>query len=229
VLRVGQERRKYYEMTMSETAIAERRRVSRFIHDHLGHNLGYLHLKLDQLVSQKNLESHETIENDLEHLRSAAYESYEFVRGTLETLHRQTTPQLTNQLSEYAHKIARRADFKIEFMTTGKPVVLPIEVNQAIFYAFEEALSNIEKYARASKVDVCVEWGAEGVELRISDDGIGFDADKVNTDRHFGLGILRERMEKVFGQVTLNTSENSGTVVSIRVPNSPVHRLGASL
>jgi signal transduction histidine kinase len=53
-LTTGQERKKYYEMTTSETALAERRKVSLYLHDHLGHNLSYLHFKLDQLVNMKN-------------------------------------------------------------------------------------------------------------------------------------------------------------------------------
>jgi signal transduction histidine kinase len=226
VLNAGQERKKYYEMTSSETALAERRKVSRYLHDHLGHNLSYLHFKLDQLVTMKNQISLETISSDLEHMRKAAQESYELVRGTLETIRPETVPLLTNLLLEHARKISRRANFEIDFKTIGKPVPLPIDVNRAIFYVFEEALCNTEKYAQASKVNVLAEWGENNFDLTISDDGIGFNSENIDTDQHFGLEILRERMDKVCGQVSLSTAENSGTTVFVRVPKPSMPQLG---
>lgn len=226
VLKAGQERKKYYEMTTSETALAERRKVSRYLHDHLGHNLSYLHFKLDQLVNTKEEISLETVVGDLEHMRKAAQESYEIVRGTLETIRPETVPLLTNLLLEHARKISKRANLEIDFKTMGRPEPLPIDVNRAVFYVFEEALSNTEKYARASKVDVRAEWGEDNFALTISDNGVGFDPENVNSDQHFGLEILRERIDKVKGQVTLRTSENSGTTVFVSVPKPTLLKRG---
>jgi signal transduction histidine kinase len=226
VLKAGQERKKYYEMTTSETALAERRKVSRYLHDHLGHNLSYLHFKLDQLVNSQDQISPEVFAEDLEHMRKAAQESYEIVRGTLETIRPETVPLLTNLLLEHARKISKRANLEIDFKTMGKPVPLPIDVNRAIFYVFEEALCNTEKYAKASKVNVLAEWKEDNFALTISDNGIGFDPENVNADEHFGLEILHERIDKVKGQVTLSTSENSGTTVFVSVPKPPIPQLG---
>jgi signal transduction histidine kinase len=225
ILKAGQERRKYYQMAASETALAERRKVSRYLHDHLGHNLSYLHFKLDQLVSMEDQDATETIADDLEHMREAAHESYEIVRGTLETIRPETAPLLTNLLLEHARKISQRANFEIDFKTLGKAAVLPIEVNRAIFYVFEEALSNIEKYANASKVNVLAEWNEDCFTLTISDNGIGFDPENVNADQHFGLEILHERIDKVRCQVTLSTSESEGTTVFVRVPKPFMHQI----
>ena len=226
VLKAAQERKKYNEMTASETALAERRRVSLYLHDHLGHNLSYLHFKLDQLVSMENEISLETMVSDLKHMRKAAQESYEIVRGTLETLRPETTPVLTNLLLEHARNMSKRANLEIDFKTKGKPAPLPVEVNRAIFYVFEEALSNTEKYAQASKVNVLAEWSRDSFALTISDNGVSFDPESVNIDHHFGLEILRERMQQVNGQVTLHTSKNSGTTVLVQVPQVPVYQLG---
>jgi signal transduction histidine kinase len=109
---------------------------------------------------------------------------------------------------------------KIDFRTHGKPSALAPDVQRAVFYAFEESLSNAEKHAQASRIDILADWSTDRLKLTISDDGIGFDPHAVNTDRHFGMEILNERMAKVNGRITLTTSENTGTVVSIRVPNS---------
>jgi signal transduction histidine kinase len=225
-LKAGQDRQVLQEMLTSETALAERRSVSHYLHDHLGQSLGYLHLKMDQLLTNKAQLSLSTVLNDLELMRSAADESYGIVRGVLETMRPETTQTLTNLLLEYARKLSQRANFKLDFKTSGKPLFLPAEAQSAAFYAFEELLSNVEKHARATKVVIRANWSPSELTLTISDDGVGFDPQQVNSDQHFGLEILNERMARVNGQVTLITSENTGTVANILVPVSAESRLG---
>ena len=151
-LKAGQDRQVLQEMLTSETALAERRSVSHYLHDHLGQSLGYLHLKMDQLLTNKGQLSLETVLDDLELMRNAADESYGIVRGVLETMRPETTLSLTNLLLEYARKLSQRAQFKLDFKTKGKPVLLSEEAQSAAFYAFEELLSNVEKHAKATKV-----------------------------------------------------------------------------
>ena len=228
-LQAGQDRRAFFEMRTSETALAERREVSHYLHDHLGQSLGYLHIKMDQLLMEKDKLSFDTVFDDLEQMQEAVNESYEIVRGILETIHSETAPSLTNLLMEHARKISQRSNLMLDFKTRGKPASLPSDVQRAVFYAFEESLSNAEKHARASKIDILAEWGQDNFMLTISDDGIGFDPHSIDTDQHFGMEILNERMAKVNGHITLTTSENSGTVVNIHVPNSPNRRLGGDI
>ena len=58
---------------------------------------------------------------------------------------------------------------------------------------------------------------------------MGFAPEEVNTDQHFGLEILRERLEQVGGQVSLVTAEKLGTTVSVRVPIPVLHQIGGRL
>jgi nitrate/nitrite-specific signal transduction histidine kinase len=219
-LQAGQERQAFYEMRSSETALAERREVSHYLHDHLGQSLGFLHIKMDQLIMEKDSLSVKKVFADLEQMRAAVNESYEIVRGILETIHAETSPSLTNLMVEYARKISQRSNLKIDFQTRGKPVSLAPDIQRAVFYAFEESLSNAEKHSQASKIDILADWSKDRFKLTISDDGVGFNPEAVDTDQHFGMEILNERMAKVNGRITLTTSENSGTVVNIRVPHS---------
>jgi Signal transduction histidine kinase len=225
-LKAGQDRQVLQEMLTSETALAERRSVSHYLHDHLGQSLGYLHLKMDQLLTNKGQLSLGTVLEDLELMRNAADESYGIVRGVLETMRPETTQTLTNLLLEYARKLSQRANFKLDFKTSGKPVLLPEQAQSAAFYAFEELLSNVEKHARATKVTIRADWSPGELSLSISDNGVGFDPQGVNSDQHFGLEILNERMAKVNGHVSLITSGNSGTAANILVPVTSQIRLG---
>ena len=228
-LKGGQERHAFYEMRTSEAALAERREVSHYLHDHLGQSLGYLHIKMDQLIIERDKLTLDRVYDDLSKMREAVNDSYEIVRGILETIHEETAPSLTNLLMEHARKISQRSNLEIDFKAKGNPVPLPAEVQRAVFYAFEESLSNAEKHAQASKIDVLAEWGKEHFGLTISDDGVGFNPQSVDTDQHFGMEILNERMAKVNGHITLTTSEDSGTIVNIHVPNPSAGRLRGGL
>jgi signal transduction histidine kinase len=217
-LKSGQDRKTSTEMHNSETALAERRFFSHYLHDNLGQNLGYLRLKLDQLVNEKASLSSDQLHEDLEHMRAAAAESYEIVRGTLESIHPETTPHLTNLLQEHARKVAERAKFQVCFETRGRPIPLRDDVQSAIFYVCHEVLSNVEKHAQAQNVNLLADWSAPNFTITISDDGIGFNPQTINPGKHFGLEIVHERINNVNGHITLKTSENSGTVVIISVP-----------
>jgi signal transduction histidine kinase len=228
-LKAGQDRKALSELRMSETALAERRSVSHYLHDHLGQSLGFLHLKMDQLLTERKQVSLERVLEDLELMRNAAYESYEIVRGILETSHPETTQTLTNLLLEYSRKISSRSRIEIDFKTMGTPFPLSDEIQKAVFYAFEESLSNVEKHAQATRVAILAEWKPDHFEMTISDNGVGFNPDGVNTEQHFGLEILNERMAVVNGRITLTTRENLGTVINIRVPNTSPEQLGAGV
>ena len=138
-LKSGQERHAFYEMRTSEAALAERREVSHYLHDHLGQSLGYLHIKMDQLIIERDKLTLDKVYDDLSKMREAVNDSYEIVRGILETIHEETAPSLTNLLMEHARKVSQRSNLEIDFKSKGNPVPLPTEVQRAVFYAFEES------------------------------------------------------------------------------------------
>jgi len=149
-LTVGQEQEILRETQTARTALMERRTVSTFIHDQLGQNLGFLHLKLDQLSENKDIEQYKDVKAELNRLREVANDSYEIVRDILKKLQSETAPHLTNLLREQAHTVAQRSDFSLNFETLGKPLPLLPVIRQSIFFAFCEVLRNVEKHANAT-------------------------------------------------------------------------------
>ncbi len=216
-IKVHRERKSLNEMQFIETSLAERRTVSHYLHDNLGQNLAYLCLKLDQLKQNQDLLPYQ---NDIELMFSAANQSYEIIRKTLETNHPATVPVLANLLAEHANRVSKRANLEIVISRRGKPVFFPAEVQRAVFYVFQEVLSNVEKHAKARRVDVLLNWYSDQLLLKISDDGVGFDPQAVDPEKHFGLGIMLERIAQVNGNIDFISSENSGTVVTITIPLS---------
>jgi len=217
-LQASQDRKNLIEMQAAEAAMAERRIVSAFVHDQLGQNLGYLHLKLDQLGDGAKNNDPEKFHSDILHLRDVANESYEIVRNILKKIQPETVPHLTNLLLEQSRTVSQRAKFKLDFKTTGRPVPVVPDVQQPIFFTFCEILNNIEKHAHADKVEVLVMWSPEMLDVSIADNGIGFDLQAAHREGHFGLEIMYERVEKLKGQILIDTREGKGTIVSMSIP-----------
>jgi signal transduction histidine kinase len=143
----------------------------------------------------------------------------------IETTYPKTTPRLSNLFSEYARKISQRANFEISIEREGEPFPLLPEIQQAVFYVFQEVLSNVEKYSKADHVDVIVKWGEESLVVTVSDNGIGFNPHNIDGTKHFGLEIMKERLAKINGQLKIISSETCGTTVTFSSPlQIPVER-----
>jgi two-component system nitrate/nitrite sensor histidine kinase NarX len=218
ILKVSQEQIALSEMQLAKTALAERRTISTFIHDQLGQNLGYLHLKIDQLVEDENIRKSKNVQTELKRLRDVANDSYGIVRDILKTMRSETVPNLTNLLQEQARSVSHRANFALDFKSTGKPTPLLPGIQQAVFFTFYEALSNIEKHAHANKVEVLVAWHDGILDISVADNGKGFESDQTQEENHFGLHIMRERISGIQGALTVTSETNTGTVISISVP-----------
>ena len=217
-LQSSQDRKRLSEMQSAQVAMAERRVVSAYVHDQLGQNLGFMHLKLDQLSANENIKRLKGVRTELTRLRDVANESYEIVRDILKKIQPETVPHLTNLLQEHARTVSRRAKIELDFKSMGNPVHLPPNTQQLIFFAFREILSNVERHADANKLDVLVTWSDNFLDVSVADDGKGFDPVTVQRDEHFGLEIMQERIANIKGKFTIHSSTDSGTVVSISVP-----------
>jgi signal transduction histidine kinase len=220
-LMAGRDRERLSELELAKTALAERHAMSHYLHDNLGQNLGYLRMKLEQFVNDPSLfYKDDELISELKIMRDVADESYRFVRNTLEVAIPDSTPLLTNYLNEHVKKVASRSHIEINFLNRGISRTVPIELQQAVFFVFQEALSNVEKHSRASHADVLVEWELDRLTITITDNGSGFNTGKVSDSKHFGLEIMRERMAGVGGSVMIKSTEGSGTSLKIIAPLS---------
>ncbi len=217
-IRAGQDHKRVVELHDAETTLAERRKVSHFLHDSLGQNLGFLYFKLDQLLAEENLLSKDVLMSDLERMRSAAQEANSIVRGFLETSQPGTLPSLSNLLIEHGKSAARRGNYQIRFNVHGVQSEVPPEIQRAVFFVYIEALNNIEKHARATEVEVQIEWGEVDLTVSVSDNGVGFQPGQVDRAGHFGLSIMEERMAVVNGEINLASNGRGGTQVVFSVP-----------
>ena len=81
----------------------------------------------------------------------------------------------------------------------------------------QEALTNVAKHAEATKVDIDLVFGEDGVDLQITDDGRGFDSTAIPPG-HFGIGNMMERSEKIGATFDLESEPGGGTRITVTWP-----------
>jgi signal transduction histidine kinase len=92
----------------------------------------------------------------------------------------------------------------------------------AIFRIVQEALNNVAKHSRADQVFLSLRNESDYMELKIKDNGIGFEVDNLiieeNDDRGFGLASMKERAELSGGTLSIRSDLNKGTTLTALWP-----------
>lgn len=96
------------------------------------------------------------------------------------------------------------------------------EMRMAFYRIAQEAVSNARKHANANHVVVELASADDGVLLRVSDDGIGFDPSRKSQPGHLGLSTLRERAELAGGRSAIVSEPGGGTTVECWMPAGPL-------
>ena len=218
---IGSARPERSAAIQSEAVEAERQRIARDLHDTLGQSLGFLHFKLDQLAADGALHEIDEIRQELERMRDVANEAYVQVRGTLVELKSAGAKTLGAALLKQARSVGERAHFQARLHSRGQPETLSPYVQRQILYLLREALTNVEKHANARQVEIDLVWTDETLTLLLSDDGQGFEPDKLVSNGHFGLEIMRERASEIDGQLAIQSAPGMGTTITLSLPLNP--------
>jgi signal transduction histidine kinase len=197
---------------------SEQQRIARDVHDTLGHSLAFIRLRLDQISLEFDAAKPDTVRKDVETLRDVAKEAYDQMREVLVKLSPDEKLNLNNTLVNYAERIGQRANFHVRVHQDGERRTLDQLAQRNIFYIFQEIFTNIEKHARAHKVDVNLKWLDDGLELKVEDDGIGFDPTRPIPNGHFGLQNMRERAKESDAHLNISSGPNQGTQIILFTP-----------
>jgi signal transduction histidine kinase len=95
---------------------------------------------------------------------------------------------------------------------------LPEETRLMVYRACQEALNNVRKHARASRVTISLAAVEDGIRVVIQDDGVGFDVPAASAPGHIGLVAMRERIQIIEGRFSISSKPGQGTSVQLWVP-----------
>jgi two-component system sensor histidine kinase UhpB len=190
---------------------AERRRISRELHDEVGQALTGAMLELDAAVRAGDpagvARAREEVRMSLEELREIA---------------RRLRPESLDDLglaSALRGLIVRM--FRGRQLAVGREIEpglprLSEEEELVVYRVTQEALANVTRHAGATRVEVRLRRAAAGIELLVQDDGGGFDERKVGA----GAGIrgMRERAVLIGAELSVDSAPGAGTTVRLRLP-----------
>jgi len=208
---------KQKEVILTQTLQTIQTDIARDLHDTLGQNIGFLRMNLDHL-SETQWSNPGNIKIQIQNMTKVANESYELIRAMLVLLQSGNSADPLSLFTRYAEQVAERSAFQIDISSLGPPRQLSSQQIRQLFYIFREALSNIEKYAKASRVSGEFLWDEHALTLGISDNGCGFDQDAVQPAGHYGLKFMRERADLLKGSFLIHSAIGHGTTITIVVP-----------
>lgn len=201
----------------------ERRRVAREIHDGPAQSMANVVLRVE--ICEKLLKVNpEEVRKELSELKGLVKESLQDVRKIIFDLRPMVLDDLglVPALKRYIAEFQERCSLHIDFQVLGNSNErLSGTLEIALFRIIQEALNNVIKHAQAKTVEVYLEQAQTQVNLRIKDDGCGFDLEKVlnnsNSDS-YGLIGIRERVELLEGNFKILTAPGKGTNLLVKIP-----------
>ena len=197
----------------------ERRHIARDLHDEIGQNLTAV--KLD-LHSMQQFPDPARVQKCLAANIAILERVINQVRALLSDLRPVLLPELglIAALREYLNQQSQRAGLQSEFVASGPIGRFDEMAELACFRVAQEAVSNVIRHARATKVEVHLELIAEDLVLTVADDGIGFDPRLVPgaEDWHFGWTGMQERAALIGGAVECLPTPHRGTRLQARFP-----------
>lgn len=213
---------------LAETADVEereRQRIAQDMHDGINQLLvgGLLELKsarerLDTGNLERADESLQAVQDILHRVEAEIRQIiYDLRPPTLDAL------GLVPALRRYAERFEQYSGISCTMQVSGPTTRLTPNTEICIYRLMQEALQNVSTHAHAKNAGVKAEFSLAQFKLVITDDGQGFDLEtmKKNNADHFGLLNMRERAERLGGDLDIQTGSGCGTQVDLIVPIKP--------
>jgi len=201
----------------------EKVRLSRELHDELGANLTSISMDI-AAVTQQLRNTHPELAEQLKRARGTLVETVEMKRRIVENLR----PSLLDNLGlcaaieSYCQEFSRLSKVRCDCNVAAEIEGLSRhsgDLSIALFRIVQESLTNIRKYAQASRVTVTLNRNQEGLMLRIIDDGVGIAPDTIIKPMSHGLLGMRERALQLGGTMNIRRGRSdAGTCIEVAIP-----------
>src|SRR6202045_706223 len=198
--------------------IAERNRMARDIHDTLAQGLTGV---IVQLEAAEDAQAQNLAKDAAAHIERAsdlARDSLQEARRSVHALRPLVLAgkNLCAAIEELIRKMVTGTNLHAEFTIQGEPQLMPQEWEENLLRVAQEVLTNTLRHARASHFKVHFAFDPQTIRLELRDDGCGFDPAK----RYDGFGLLgiKERVESMGGELTVQSAPENGTAILVFLP-----------
>ena len=198
----------------------EKASLARELHDTLGSNLTAINMDLNW-IQRRTLEASKEVRERLQRVIHLLGETVELKHEVIEGLRPSLLDNLglTFAIQSHCKEFTRRTGIPCEIDVMEDFDDLDPAWSIALYRIVQESLTNISKHARASRVQIALSRDAEGVTLRIADDGVGVKEETLSKPKSHGVIGMRERMRQVGGRFSIARGpDGRGAIVEAFVP-----------
>ncbi len=197
----------------------ERAAISLMIHDELGQAMTALKMDLNWIKENKG--DPESQSRKIGRMIETTHQVIQIVQSISAELHPKLLKDLglAAAIEWYCSEQQDRSGLTITTVLDD-PEHEDFQTNLALFRILQEAMTNVIRHAKASRVSVILNQLDEGLQLTIEDNGIGFDLSQVETAKSMGLFGMRERARYNGGTIKFSSADPHGTRVTIVIPET---------
>jgi signal transduction histidine kinase/ABC-type uncharacterized transport system substrate-binding protein len=204
---------------------AERARVARELHDDITQRLARLVIDTGGLDSEQNQATRGVITRGVreelvrlsEDVHSLAYKMHPALLQRL---------GLAKSLRAECERFSRQESISVDFKLEEISAQVPHDTALCLIRLTQEALSNVGRHAHSKTAEVSLRTAADGLELTVTDTGVGFNAGN-GSQPSLGFASMQERVRLLEGKLTIKSTPNQGTMVRAWVPFEK-NRVGAT-
>jgi signal transduction histidine kinase len=208
-----------FSRRLLEAQEEERKRIARELHDDINQRIAALTIelaKLDQHLPDSAMDVHDYIRQVGERLSEVASD----IQALSHRLHSSKLEYLgiAAAAASFCREFSKQQQVEIDFSHAGIPRNLPKQISLCLFRVLQEALQNAVKYSGVRRFTVDLRGTSGEIQLSVRDQGVGFNTEKAKVHSGLGLISMRERLQLVGGEFSINSEPGRGTTVNARVP-----------
>ncbi|MDB6039011.1 MAG: domain S-box protein [Verrucomicrobiales bacterium] len=198
----------------------ERNRLAREIHDTLAQAFAGIVLHSEALGTSLAVSKRRSAKA-LSQIQKLARSGLDEARRSVQALRPKALAgsTISEALKQAAKRLAEGGTLSCHFRQRGEAQILSLESQNELFRIAQEALTNVSKHAQAKSVWINLAFTAREVALTIRDNGVGLTATTATEPkRSFGLATMRERAQRIGGELEIKSPKNGGMSVRVQVP-----------
>ncbi|MBS1169336.1 MAG: domain S-box [Burkholderiaceae bacterium] len=196
----------------------ERKRIAREIHDELGQHLLVLRIDVSMLSRESNNPEQTKFKQRIDSILQHIDTTMKSVRAIINNLRPAVLDLgLFAALEWQAQEFQRRSGIECTLQAEDENMALDDNISTVLFRILQEALNNVLKHSRASRVQIDLHRYGERLVLKVTDNGIGITQTQNKEQKSFGLTGIRERLSVLGGTLEIDSS-GKGTVLVVSLP-----------
>jgi PAS domain S-box-containing protein len=198
----------------------ERRYLARELHDGLNQRLAMLAVDIGML--KKQVPDRDPVCEELIRLQRLAMNLSDDVRSMSHDLHPSALEHLglPSALKSHCAELSKGIGLQVKLTIRNLPEAIPQDVTLCLYRVAQECLHNVARHSGTRECRVVLKGANAGLQLSVSDAGVGFDMEKAYKKETLGLISMEERVRLVNGNLSVESVPGSGTKLEVFVPLS---------